>query len=519
MKLHNMKKINSKMAIRLLERTPKFRYIEIFSSVSLAIIIRLLLEYIFFEQHFSFNYFYSIVLIERFSFLFFTFLLSTVIVYLLSKENIRKILSFLSKIYWVIIIPPLIDHLIFGRTTSYTYALPNDFLKNFFTFFTQYQGLFSQFEGAGIGIIIECFLICFLFAYYIFYKTKSIIRAVSAIFIIYLSFSLLGTLWISVFVPEVLNPPSYINTPDAFVKFYVNTYKRVLAIFFLISSFIILSLIAYKLNKNAVISLIKNIRPMRTLYFLFMVIGGAFIGCHTHIQMMKLFSGIVSAFFVWQFTIIVNDISDEKIDKKLKKKRPLVIGSITKFDYMSIAVFLGMYSILFAILIDLTSFLIVLLCVLLAILYSIPPFRLRNTLLGTFFIGIGSSLLFFLGYFSQGGILNFEIIFIGVTIFLVGSLATTVKDITDYEGDKRYGVKNIFTIFGKKRGKQLSLTLMGVSFLLPLLLVNSFFDIIFFVGAAITSVADFKKYENVQRIIFYSLVMLGYFFFRVKMIL
>jgi 4-hydroxybenzoate polyprenyltransferase len=58
------------------------------------------------------------------------------------------------------------------------------------------------------------------------------------------------------------------------------------------------------------------------------------------------------------------------------------------------------------------------------------------------------------------------------------------KDLKDYQGDLMNGVRTVFTVFGKKRGKKIVSICLGLSLLTPVMLFHGINDIAFLLLAA-----------------------------------
>jgi 4-hydroxybenzoate polyprenyltransferase len=116
--------------------------------------------------------------------------------------------------------------------------------------------------------------------------------------------------------------------------------------------------------------------------------------------------------------------------------------------------------------------------------YSSPPMRLRRRLFSTVFIGWGSVVAFFIGYFGRTRIreLSFDqrTLSLAIVIFAALSLGPLVKDLRDYKGDLQAGVKTFFTVYGISRGTKIVSLLLGISLLTPILLFHELQDIVVF---------------------------------------
>jgi len=141
-------------------------------------------------------------------------------------------------------------------------------------------------------------------------------------------------------------------------------------------------------------------------------------------------------------------------------------------------------------------------------------------------IGIGSSICFLIGYFTPAYIeidgimhriyasLNGDAIGISILIFAAITAGSLVKDIDDYEGDLKNGVKNVFTVYGLKRGIKIVSVPVFLSFLTPLFLIRAIYDFIFLASMGSMAVALFNKMKNSKAVFVMYLIALAYTIFR-----
>ena len=250
-----------------------------------------------------------------------------------------------------------------------------------------------------------------------------------------------------------------------------------------------------ELDKEKIISFLKNLRLLRATSFLVMYFFGWFFGWYFSVydlNYLTLGLGLIAIFFVWQFCVSLNDIFDIEIDRISNPDRPYTKGYIDKKKYIIISIILGGVSIFIGIFISLLSMIFIILFIILGYIYSAPPTRLRKYIFGTIFIGSGSALSYFAGIFSIVPILTMQQLMIGILIFIALSMGTVVKDYKDYEGDKKAGVSTIFTKYGLEKGTKIASVLLFITFMIPLLLINHIIDIIIIVTMAILVVLLFN---------------------------
>jgi len=235
--------------------------------------------------------------------------------------------------------------------------------------------------------------------------------------------------------------------------------------------------------------------------------------------------------FLWWFVVLINHIYDLEIDKITNKQRILVQRYLSPSQLKQIAIIFGVAALSIGYLLGYVL-IPVIISIILGIIYSIPPFRLRNSIFSTAFIGAGSTLAFFMGYFlppyfslyhkgimvpilhAQFPNISAKIFLLGVIIFLMFTAGSAIKDIKDYEGDKKAGVKNIFTVYGIKKGINIASALLIIAFLCPLMLFHNKFDIIVFPLMGFIAVYLFRRVKRMDVVFLPYFLTLVYFIIR-----
>jgi len=204
----------------------------------------------------------------------------------------------------------------------------------------------------------------------------------------------------------------------------------------------------------------------------------------------------IAIFLVWQVSIIINDIYDVSIDKWTNKNRPLVTGVIKVSEYKQTAIIFSFLSLSFAIVVNFKIFILVLIALFFAIIYSRPPVRLRKNLAGNILIGASLLLSFFIGVYSSGKtqLMTAQVILLSFLIFLFGVIATLAKDIKDIQGDRKDDIKNLFTIYSKRKGKIFVTLLIFITFTIPAIV----FKLISIFILSLLVCFFYYNYENVK---------------------
>jgi len=460
----------------------KINLIRIFSIILILSAIRDFIEISLLNVHYNF------LIILHFNLFYIAIFLSYVlIITVFSKEKVGKVINISLIGFLLIFFPPLIDHFIFGRNVTYCYHQPENLLKNLSTFF------FYD-ECIGKGQIIEIILLNILASFYVYCKTKSLMRSVSIFIFICL-------------VVDFFHIPTLLLNISS--NFDIGT-----SLYYLLLSSVVLILLCYRANKKMLFGLVKNMRPVRSFYAVFLVFFGSLLaGIY---DVISLIAGMLAIFFTWQFSIIVNDIYDQKIDNLSNRKRPLILKILSEKNYFNLAAIFLMFAILFGILAGLVPFLILCACIVIVFLYSFPAVRLRKYIFSSSIVGICSALAFLLGYFSQAAITTPMAVSLSIILAISISLGVTAKDFKDYEGDKRDGVKTIFTVFGLERGKTISAIMLAIAFLMPMFLLNTLKDLIIILTFAIVASLYFKKKQDYPMTIVFCILLLVYVMLRLK---
>ena len=93
-----------------------------------------------------------------------------------------------------------------------------------------------------------------------------------------------------------------------------------------------------------------------------------------------------------------------------------------------------------------------------------------------------------------------ESIGIGILIAILLSIGPLVTDLKDYESEKKLGIRNIYTIYGKDKGVTIVSVLLFISFISLLILFRTALDIVIFVVFGLIASYLFKKYEITKSI-------------------
>lgn len=165
--------------------------------------------------------------------------------------------------------------------------------------------------------------------------------------------------------------------------------------------------------------------------------------------------------FLGGATILYNDYYDKSTDKHSRRKKnlPLMIGLLSPESVHRLAIALFVIAFILSLFVSLLFALFISICILLSLIYSAPPLRLKERSgldLLTNILGSGV-ICSIAGWIIVKPIAEFPFFWILVPILGVGAIYMPTT-IIDYDPDVKEGVKTIATYLGKKKAFYLGIT-------------------------------------------------------------
>ena len=170
----------------------------------------------------------------------------------------------------------------------------------------------------------------------------------------------------------------------------------------------------------------------------------------------KLILTFLTVLFLEASTFALNDYYDLEIDKKNKRlDRPLVRGDIAPKTALYLFFILLPLGILSSFFVNFTCFIIALVTAFFAILYDVKMKKIK--LLGNFYIAYTMAIPFIFGGAAvlEKNMLTFFVIppvifIIALIAFFAGVGREIMKDVMDFEGDRKRGVKSFPSYVGMR---------------------------------------------------------------------
>ena len=237
-----------------------------------------------------------------------------------------------------------------------------------------------------------------------------------------------------------------------------------------------------------------------------------------NLPLLNIFLTFFTALFLEASTFALNDYYDLEIDRINKRTdRPLVRGDLSPKTALNIFYLLFPLGLLCSYFVNMTCFLIALITALISVLYDAKMKKIK--LIGNFYIAYIMSIPFVFGGATVLGNNGFSleainpiIYIIALIAFLAGAGREIMKDVMDFEGDKRQGVKSFPRYIGIRASNGIAaifyLCAIALSFL-PFFLVDFgvyYQNIIYFILIFITDTMllstclqlIFKKQPNMK---------------------
>ncbi len=506
--------------VRSLERN-RLSILTIFLYVVTVALIRDLSEYFLLDQEFvttAHPWIFSIA--HHVSFFVVIFLGLVLLLSAFTQRGVRKVTNYICVFWWIIILPPWMDHFIGGLNHNYEYFSPTDFIDALVNF----SG-----KGFHIGQATEVMVVLFaIFAYGIWTQRRNLGtvggRVLTGVRVFFLVVFTLLTMFIMA-TPALFLPVGSVGGVPVFPAFDLTKYHEYplfLVMYYLLMGIALVIAIVYIAKRDRFMDILRSMRIPQTMFFAVIVAAGIVTGwkysCGIYlvtdilqtpfyVNLSFAVISVVSAVIVWQVGTMWNDISDRKMDEPGQGRRTVASGLFPTRPYLELSLVFVIVSLIMATLLSVQQFLVMVVILALAWFYSFKPVRLKENVLSPLLMGLGaflvliygaltpySQILFFDGdppvpYLTGNVIvptLGPEAYLLGVFIFLGLVIGSMIMDIEGYDEDRRARVRTIYTSLGLDRGKMLVSALIFLASLTPIAIFNDPLDLVLFplLGAA-----------------------------------
>jgi len=302
------------------------------------------------------------------------FLAGTYILCVFSKQKPRKVANTILLGMSMIMVGPLIDRYIFGRTERYEFVWVDDF------------------GGAGLGLVTQLMIIVTLGAVYVGVKTENVKRAV------YTFFGLLAIMFaIGVLPYAIFRSLGLIFSDDA---------TQAAAIIMTVPLILLFAIAILRIrNEDIYRALTANLKPKRTVFIVFL----SFLGVIAAGRMLLIYSDeavtievddipfavllLIAAAFAAQASFMLNDIFPPR---QSGRNYPLVRGVLNRNQYMQLAVLMAIIALALSLPLGIIPLLMMVLFLGLAITYNLSKSRMNNRIINRILLGLQCVIIFFM---------------------------------------------------------------------------------------------------------------------------
>ncbi|MEF8834676.1 MAG: UbiA family prenyltransferase [Candidatus Thermoplasmatota archaeon] len=458
------------------------------------------------------SYFY----LNTLSFSILYFVMISILYFFLDNMSIKNSIMRLSSIFWLLAAAPIVTYVAKGTISSLN-LMDWSSMKNLLLFR-------SEINNGFLVIYLIILLIGIMIAVNSEEgKTRSWISGLFGTALSFIAFLVIFSQYNITGIASI-DPSSLAYNKHLGSLFFI--------LLFQLSAVILIIMFIWK--RDMLKDYISNMKGFRSLHFVTMTVLGFIVLSQLDYHIFEIKYPIDLTFFIlpalcmvltWQFTAMINDIYDIEIDRVVHPERPLVTGRLDRSTYRNTAVVFAVLSLLISLYFGVFLALLNLTFIVAGIMYSKPPIRLKERVYGYICVGYASVVAFFFGVYSPvfwslavehgrwfliENVLFFSEVFsISLIIFVTLSISPYINALSDYEGDKEAGVKNIYTIYGREKGKKIVTVLIIFLFLSPISLFYSLFDLAVFLPLSLIAAYIYYIYEHHRPIfILYFMVIL-----------
>lgn len=369
-----------------------------------------------------------------------TYFLITILISILTHQDIIKVTHITSLGLGLIIFVPIIDAILCGGCFI-TY--PSRLEKFYLHFLNPVTSLTDIGVSMGQRIVILC--ICFLSSFYAYIKTKKIIKSIILFFVVLLTILLMG----SITTLLAGNHPERVFVSGGILYTDTQKFAAIYSVIFIA----VLLIYLFIVDKNDFKFSVSSLRVERMAFYGLLGIGGYLLSRQQSgiVHRLDFFNllGILIIFMcpaiAFSALQILNDFFDIHGDMISKPRNPLVSGIKNKY-YIFIGVMFAIITLTLSAILSYQGFLIMLSFLLLGVVYSVPPVRLKRfPFISTFVLAIAVVLSIGFGFsvvYNEYALHQIPQSLICALLFGV-TLGFTAKDINDKDADKNNGIITI----------------------------------------------------------------------------
>jgi 4-hydroxybenzoate polyprenyltransferase len=384
------------------------------------------------------------------------------------------------------LLAPIIDLIVTGgaKVGYFKIYTLHDLLYGLFSWIWSQHSAITL-PGVTTGIIVEVSIVFIFLSFYVYIKSRSIIKTIFSFIVFYLIGFFMGSL------PSLINLIFNIiglgewTIQKAFLNDYSSGISRDWAMSMLLLFIItILSLILFYLyNKKKFSYFFRYLSKTRVIHYLIILNVGIslaiILNLHgiywSYTSLLIIILANLVVLLSWILAKVINDYFDKTEDSISNKNNPFLNNELDKKEILFVYSIISLLVLLISYTIGNVFFFFTILTLGISIIYSCPPLRLKRTIfLSHLCIGIASGFVFLQGFFlvSKNIPLSGLVTGLFLLIILVFFLGSHIKDIKDYSGDRKGKIITLPTLLGEKKSKLIISVIISLEFFLSIIILG-----------------------------------------------
>lgn len=471
------------------------------------------------------------------------FLTFSLILYAFTKKPLNQIANFLIKPFFFILIPPIVDLVVTrgrGDMMSYVITGPQNFAYLFLKLMDP-----RGYAGITMGIHVAAYLIFFCLAVFTYKATKNLKKSLLVVFVSY------SALFLYAISPSLIALPYHLNNnqksadisyqetikeswlfsnEEAKKDFVLNIFNSsslnqvqgiydspITQLFYI--ALVFQSLLFFSITYPKLWGAIKKDLRLARIFFWIIISAIGILAAESVFEDIVLLNFINLASLIVFFVLIVlniwlavciNDQQDIKIDQISNPNRPLADGSFNISEWNSFQLILIFLMLPGFFILNSIAIFFILFAQMVYYIYSVEPFKLKNHYLtSSVAIGAAAMAIFSAGFFmfsTDNTVSVFPIksaLLLGLSIAIISGF----KDIKDFEGDKKFGIKTLPVIFGLEKSKTIITFLLAAVFVAVPFLLEIKFLFLFSLALSIAMFYVIKKSTYREKNVFFLILL------------
>ncbi|ELZ79711.1 bacteriochlorophyll/chlorophyll a synthase [Haloferax larsenii JCM 13917] len=239
-------------------------------------------------------------------------------------------------------------------------------------------------------------------------------------------------------------------------------------------------------NRSPILARIKSMLPITFVYITLTLVGVVFqldTGSWTDRYLLHVTIGTGAMAFAHWGQWFINDWTDTETDQHSNPDRPLATGQVTETQTLATGIILLGVGMLFSGAVKPEAAIALFGWILVAIVYTIPPFRLKDGAFSSMLcFGLLGTVAILFGSLLVAPTPNQSVWMLIAVLMVVIPVNSSYQDLPDEEGDSKAGIDNFVVRYGSGRVKRFLAVSFPISFIATALVFGWYAALPLFAG-------------------------------------